>query len=109
MVTFYSVFIDGMPKWIFGENEEKKALKAFRRLSKKNKYVFIDRKDTDELGMIKRVYIYDKKCEAWTEEREGRGYHGGLLYHTKKLDRHCNVRGKRRAGGAGNAGGAKKE
>ncbi|MDU5027083.1 MAG: hypothetical protein E6271_01375 [Negativicoccus succinicivorans] len=96
MTTFYNIRIDGTLKWIYGEDEERKALKTYYRLQKEkpDEQVTIDRKDTDEMGIIKRTYSYIEEYDVWAEDRKGRKRNGSILHNKKKRTTRGNVRRK---------------
>lgn len=97
MTTFYNIRIDGTLKWIFGDDEERKALETYYRLKEENpdERVSIDRKDTDELGIIKRTYSYIEEYDVWAEKRKGRKRNGSILHNKKKRTTRGNVRRER--------------
>lgn len=94
MTTFYNIRIGGTLKWIFGEDEERTALETYYRLKgeKPGKRVLIDRKDTDEMGIIKKTYSYIEEYDVWAEDRERRVFNGGILHGKKKFKTRGNVR-----------------
>lgn len=97
MTTFYNIRIDGTLKWMFGEDEERKALETYHRLQeeKPGERVTIERKDTDELGTIKRTYSYIEEYDVWAEDREGRKRNGSILHRKKKRTTRSHVRRER--------------
>ncbi len=96
MTTFYNIRIDGTLKWIYGESEERKALKTYHRLQKEkpDEQVTIERKDTDEMGIIKKTYSYIEEYDVWAEDRKGGKRNGSILHRKKKRAAHGNVRRK---------------
>lgn len=96
MTTFYNIRIDGTLKWIYGEDEERKALEMYYWLleEKPDERVSIDRKDTDEMGTIKKTYSYIEEYDVWAEDRERRAFNGNVLHRKKKRAVHGNVRRK---------------
>lgn len=97
MTTFYNIRIDGTLKWIFGEDEERTALKTYYWLleEKPDERVSIDRTDTDELGTIKKTYSYIEEYDVWAEDRERRAFNGNVLHGQKKFTTRGDVRRRR--------------
>lgn len=94
MTSFYNIRIDGTIKWIFGEDEEQEALETYYRLQEERPNVSIERKDTDEAGIIKRSCMYIAEYDAWLEKRKGGAGNGGILHGKKKFTTRRNVWGK---------------
>ncbi|MDU5942760.1 MAG: hypothetical protein E6Z03_01420 [Negativicoccus succinicivorans] len=97
MNSFYNIRIDGTIKWIFGEDEEQEALETYYWLKeeKPGKRISIERKDTDELGTIKKTYSYIEEYDVWAEDRERRVFNGNILHGQKKFTTRGHVRRER--------------